>query len=116
MASRTCPFEPGNRIWAYCRDSGGDDQQDSVASQRRAIERYCDEHHLVLVQVFADEARPGTTTVGREGLEDLQYAARQQPRPVEGIIFWSFLRLARRQIDSSSSRATCGDRAMCFTR
>jgi len=100
MASRTCPFEPGNRIWAYCRDSGGDDQQDSVASQRRAIERYCDEHHLVLVQVFADEARPGTTTVGREGLEDLQYFARQQPRPVEGIIFWSFSRLARRQIDS----------------
>ena len=100
MASRTCPFEPGNRVWAYCRDSGGDDQQDSVASQRRAIERYCDEYHLVLVQVFADEARPGTTTVGREGLEDLQYFARQQPRPVEGIIFWSFSRLARRQIDA----------------
>jgi site-specific DNA recombinase len=55
---------------------------------------------LVLVQVFSDEARPGTTTVGREGLEDLEYAARQQPRPVEGIIFWSFSRLARRQIDA----------------
>jgi site-specific DNA recombinase len=100
MASRTCPFEPGSRIWAYCRDSGGDDQQDSVASQRRAVEGYCDEHLLVLVQVFANEARPGTTTVGREDLADLQYFARQQPRPVESIIFWSFSRLARRQIDS----------------
>jgi len=100
MTKRTCPFEPGNRIWAYCRDSGGDDQQDSVASQRRAIDEYCDQNHLVLVQVFADEARPGTTTVGREGLADLQYFARQQPRPVEGIIFWSFSRLARRQIDA----------------
>lgn len=87
MRNRGCPFEPGSRIWAYCRDSGGDDQQDSVASQRRAIEEYCDEHHLVLVQVFSDEAKPGTTTVGREGLADLQYFSRQQPRPVEGIIF-----------------------------
>ena len=100
MTSKTCPFEPGNRIWAYCRDSGGDDQQDSVASQRRAIEEFCQECHLVLIQVFADEARPGTTTVGREGLGDLLYSARQQPRPVEGIIFWSFSRLARRQMDS----------------
>jgi site-specific DNA recombinase len=33
-------------------------------------------------------------------VQDLQYFARQQPRPVEGIIFWSFSRLARRQIDS----------------
>jgi site-specific DNA recombinase len=100
MRNRGCPFEPGNRVWAYCRDSAGHDQQDSVASQRRAIEEYCGEHHLVLVQVFSDEARPGTTTVGREGLADLQYFARQQPRPVEGIIFWSYSRLSRSQLDS----------------
>jgi site-specific DNA recombinase len=100
MTRANCPFEPGNRVWAYCRDSGGDEQQDSVSSQRRAIEEYCHEHNLVLVHVFIDEARPGSTTVGRDGLEDLLYLARQQPRPVEGIIFWSFSRLARRQLDS----------------
>jgi hypothetical protein len=85
MRNRGCPFEPGNRVWAYCRDSGGDDQQDSVASQRRAIEEFCAEHHLVLVQVFADEARPGTTTVGREGLGDLQLPPAGNPGPWKGL-------------------------------
>jgi site-specific DNA recombinase len=100
MPGITCPFEPGSRIWAYCRDSGGDEQQDSVASQRRAIEEFCNQHQLILANIFADEARPGSSTVGRDGLEDLLYLAGQQPRPVEGIIFWSYSRLARSQLDS----------------
>jgi site-specific DNA recombinase len=100
MTQRGCPFNQGDRIWAYCRDSGGEEQQDSVASQRRAIEEYCEEHNLILLYVYTDEGKPGSSTVGREGLEDLLYLARQEPRPVEGIIFWSFSRLARKQMDS----------------
>ena len=32
---------PGDRVWAYCRGSDGDERQDSVVSQRRAIEELC---------------------------------------------------------------------------
>ena len=98
MTKTSCPFKPGDRVWAYCRDSGGEEQQDSVASQRRAIEDYARRHNVLVVQVFTDEARPGSTTVGRDGLEDLLYLARRDPRPVDGIIFWSFSRLAREQL------------------
>jgi hypothetical protein len=44
MATRSCPFNPGDRVWGYGRDSGGIEQQESVASQRRAIEKYCCQH------------------------------------------------------------------------
>ncbi len=100
MDRRSCPFNPGDRVWGYGRDSGGIEQQESVASQRRAIEKYCRQHNLVLVHFFADEARIGSTTVGRDGLEDLLYMARREPRPVDGAIFWSFSRMARDQLDS----------------
>ena len=100
VTKRSCPFRPGDRVWGYGRDSGGIEQQESVASQRRAIEKYCRRNDLVLVHFFADEARVGSTTVGREGLEDLLYLARRDPRPVDGIIFWSFSRMARDQLDS----------------
>jgi site-specific DNA recombinase len=100
MATRSCPFNPGDHVWGYGRDSGGIEQQESVASQRRAIEKYCRQHNLVLVHFFADEARVGSSTVGRDGLEDLLYMARREPRPVDGAIFWSFSRMARDQLDS----------------
>lgn len=100
-----CPFKPGSRIWGYGRDSGGEEQQESVPSQKRRIEDYCGQHSLLLAHFFADEARVGSTTVGRDGLEDLLYLARQEPRPVEGIVFWSFSRLARNQLDAQFMRA-----------
>jgi DNA invertase Pin-like site-specific DNA recombinase len=43
--------------------------------------------------------------VGREGLEDLFFVTRQEPQPVEGIIFWSLSRLARDQLDSQFMKA-----------
>jgi len=94
------PFRPGDRVWAYGRDSGGLNQQESVASQRRAIEEICQQQAVTLVHFFGDKARVGSTTVGRDALEDLLYLAKQEPRPVDGIIFWSLARLARDQLDS----------------
>ena len=105
MAKRTCPFVPGSRVWGYGRDSGGIEQQESVASQRNAIEVYCRRNDLVLVHFFADEARIGSTTIGREALEDLLYMARREAQTVDGIIFWSFSRLARDQLDSQFIKA-----------
>jgi len=105
VARRTCPFNPGARVWGYGRDSGGIEQQESVASQRRAIEGYCQRNNLVLVRFFADEARIGSTTIGRDALEDLLYMARRETQPVDGMIFWSFSRLARDQLDSQFIKA-----------
>ena len=42
----------------------------------------------------------GSTTIGRDALEDLLYMARRETQPVDGMIFWSFSRLARDQLDS----------------
>jgi site-specific DNA recombinase len=105
MAKSTCPFTPGSRMWGYGRDSGGIEQQESVASQRKAIEEYCRRNSLVLVHFFADEARIGSTTIGRDALEDLLYMARREAQTVDGIIFWSFSRLARDQLDSQFIKA-----------
>jgi len=100
MIKTEFPFRPGDRVWAYGRDSGGINQQESVASQHRVIEEICQEHSVAVVHFFSDEAKKGSTTVGRDALEDLLYLAKQKPQPVEGIIFWSLARLARDQLDS----------------
>ncbi len=105
MATRTSPFTPGSRVSGYGRDSGGIEQQASVASQRKAIEEYCRGYNLVLVQFFADEARIGSTTMGRDALEDLLYMARREAQTVDDIIFWSFSRRARDQLDSQFIKA-----------
>ena len=64
-----------------------------------------DPEHNRLVHAHDDGARPGTATVGRDGLENLLYLARQEPRPVDGILFWSFSRPARRQLDAQIIRS-----------
>jgi hypothetical protein len=51
-------------VEGYFRASGGDEQERSVDQRRRVAEEYC-QHHLVLVRIFADEARPGSTIAGR---------------------------------------------------
>lgn len=50
MATKSCPFTPGDRVWGYGRDSGGIEQQESMASQRWAIERYCRQNNMVAGQ------------------------------------------------------------------
>jgi DNA invertase Pin-like site-specific DNA recombinase len=86
----------------YFRDSGGDEQERSVDQQRRVAEEYCQRHHLVLVKVFADEARPDGTVIGREAFDDLihycrQYAPsakRRAPDAPDGILLWDLKRFA----------------------
>ncbi len=64
MATRSCPVNPGDRVWGYGRDSRGIEQEEGVASQRRAFEEYCRLNNLAMVHFRADEARIGFTTVG----------------------------------------------------
>jgi site-specific DNA recombinase len=105
MSRRDCPLSPGSLVWAYARDSGGDTQELSVQQQGQAIHTYCERFDLVLVHVFEDKARPGSSVIGREAFDDLVHLAHQNPPPVEGIIVWSFSRFARNLLDAQFHKA-----------
>lgn len=79
------PLPPGARVVAYYRDSGHADQELSVAQQRRAAEPYCEQHHLVLLRAFSDEARLGGSVVGRKAFQEMiDYLHRLAPEPERG--------------------------------
>jgi DNA invertase Pin-like site-specific DNA recombinase len=108
-----CPLPPGSRVVGYFRDSGGDEQERSVDQQRRVAEEYCQLHHLVLVRVFVDQARPGSTVVGRDGFDDLirfcrqsaPSAKRRAPEAPDGILLWDLKRFARDRLDNAFFKA-----------
>lgn len=99
------PLPPGALVWGYARDSGGEAQELSVQQQERAIRGYCDHSSLVLVHVFKDEARPGSSVVSRDAFDDLVHLAHQEPPPVDGIIVWSLSRFARNLLDAQFHKA-----------
>jgi hypothetical protein len=68
---------PDFPVAGYFRDSDGDEQARSVEQQRRVSEEYCRWHHLVLVRIFTDEARPGGTIVSRDVFDDFIHNCRQ---------------------------------------
>jgi site-specific DNA recombinase len=59
----------------------------------------------VLVHVFKDEARAGSSVVGRDAFDDLVHLAHQEPRPVDGIIIWALSRFARNLLDGQFHKA-----------
>lgn len=94
-----CPLPAGSKVYTYARDSGGDTQERSVDEQIRLYDAWAQEHQLVVVQHFHDRARPGSSMVGRDGLEQLLVEARGSTRHADGIIFWSLDRLSRDQLE-----------------
>ena len=98
--SKPCPLPAGSRVFTYARDSGGEDQERSVDEQIRIYDAYAEQHGLIIARHFQDRARPGSSMIGRTGLEQLLAEARRLPRPAEGILFWSMDRLSRNQLES----------------
>jgi len=84
---------PGSLVWGYARHSPGEKQ--TIHSQIKAIKDHCEKHNLILAHIFVDEARKGSSTVGRDDFLAMIDAAHQEPRPVSGIVFWAFDRLFR---------------------
>lgn len=99
----SCPLPNGTRVWAYCRDSGGEDQD--IETQKSAVLDYIETNGLVLDRLFVDEARPGSSVVGREAFELMIDLSRQDPPLVEGIVLWSFSRFARNLLDAQFYKA-----------
>jgi DNA invertase Pin-like site-specific DNA recombinase len=100
MKKRSCPLQPGSLVWAYARDSGGNNQELSVRQQVEQFREYCKRFGLTLARVFTDEARRGSSLVGRDAFDDMLQQAKQEPRPVDGIILWCFSRFARNLNDA----------------
>lgn len=93
-----CSLAAGSPVWAYLRDSGGETQD--LASQRKYLMDYCKHHNLVLLRLFEDAARPGSSAENREQFQAMMDLARQSKQPqVDAIIYWSISRFARNDLE-----------------
>jgi len=119
LIRRDCPLPPGSHVIAYCRDSGGEEQERSVKQQWQAIEEYCRHHELILEHIYADESRTGADASRRAGLQDMlrdlterfpqirQLKKRQEWMDENhfGLIAWKSARLGRDSIETTLIKA-----------
>lgn len=108
------PFQPGDQVAAYFRDSGGDKQELSVPRQEAEFRRWCLENGLIPGQVFKDTARPGSSVVGREQFQAMMRYFRSEQIPEIGLIIWNYQRFAREIDDSQFFRADIRRRGYIF--
>lgn len=99
------PFPIGAMLAAYLRDSGGDKQDLSVSQQETAIRAWCNDHGYILTAVFADRARPGSSTVGRQAFQDMMRHFRDPACQEAGLVIWDYKRFAREINDAQFFRA-----------
>jgi hypothetical protein len=66
------------------------------------MRRFAAEHSLAIARIFKDEARPGSTTVGRDGFEALMAATRHPGSEASAVLLWSYSRFARDFNDAAS--------------
>lgn len=88
------PFQPGSVIAGYFRDSGGADQDLSVQQQLAVFRLWCTENDYIPGQIFADIAKSGGSTTGRDRLDQMLEYLHTKPA-VAGVAFWDYSRLAR---------------------
>lgn len=119
VVRKDCPLPPETPVVAYCRDSGGDDQERSVKQQQQAIIEYCDEHKLILEAIYIDEAKQSSNSENRSELnamlDDISQRfplirnlyKRKQSREKHpfGVIIWKSNRLSRDSDDASLMRS-----------
>lgn len=119
LIRQDCPLPPGTHVIAYCRDSGGEEQDRSIQQQTQTVREYCNKHGLVLERIYADEARTGASAEKRTQLQDmLSDIARRfkQIRSLDkrrdylekhpfGIIVWKSNRLGRDSIETTYIKA-----------
>lgn len=116
LIRRDCPLPPGTPVVVYCRDSGGEEQDRSVAQQVEAAREYCDQHNLLLEHVYIDEARLSSNTEKRDHLREMLSELRRRFKHVGdrykreriarekpfGVIFWKSNRLGRDSIEATN--------------
>ncbi len=109
-----CSLPPDSRVWAYTRDSGGDDQ--SIGDQNRAVTQFCEQNGLILERLFCDEARSGSTVADRDQFHEMIHLARTLPDSAlpDALVVWSFSRLARDFDDAQFYKATLRRRGIAI--
>lgn len=105
MANSALPFPTNSHVVAYLRDSGGEDQELSVAQQEDFIRRWCVENNLLLTQVYADAAQPGSSVVSRVRFLEMIRHFRSPDCNDAGIVIWKYSRFARAIDDSMFFKA-----------
>lgn len=92
-------LEPGSLVDAYLRDSGGEGQDRSVASQLLEVQSYCRTYQLILRNIYKD-TKSGKSIVGRHDfdrmIDDVQLAYNNP----QGILLWDYARFARNTKDA----------------
>lgn len=106
------PFQPGDKVVGYCRYSEGAEQglkNQSTEEQAAAIQKFCDENGLVLIQIFADPFASGRSVAKRDKyLEMLSFLLHKKKPDVQGVVLWDFERYGRNydqaQLDAARLR------------
>ena len=110
---KASPFPPGSLVAAYFRDSGGEDQDQSISQQENYFRTWCAEHSLAVGAVFRDAARQGSSVAGRQAFGDMMFHFRNGAHEV-GLVIWSYSRFARDFDDAQFYRADIRRRGYLF--
>lgn len=89
----------GSIVDAYLRDSGGEGQDRSVASQHAELQGYCHRHGLILRRIYKD-TRSGKSIAGRDDFERMIANIESEHDNPVGILLWDFARFARNTKDA----------------
>jgi DNA invertase Pin-like site-specific DNA recombinase len=101
-------------VAGYFRDSGGEDQELSVSRQLGEFLRWCTENALLPGRIFRDEARPGSSVVGRDGFQEMMAYFRSGEALESGLVVWNYQRFSRQIDDSQFFRADLRRRGYVF--
>lgn len=99
------PFSPGDIVAGYFRDSGGDEQDLSVDRQMAEFRSWLESNQLREGSIFVDAARPGSSTIGRVGFQDMIRHFRSGQAEEKGLAVWRSNRFGRNTNDSQFYKA-----------
>ena len=76
-----------------------------MLQQREFINTWCDQNKLILTKIFADVARPGSSTISRDQFRAMIDHFRDSHCTDAGLILWKFSRFSRDIDDAQYYRA-----------
>lgn len=89
-------LSPGSTVIAYCRDSGGNVQTESIGQQAKIITDYCKTHGLVLQRIYSESESGRKTKNRKEFLAMMDYLTKA-PKDAgpRGLLIWHTSRFMR---------------------
>jgi DNA invertase Pin-like site-specific DNA recombinase len=100
----TPPFSPGDKLVAYLRDSGHEEQELSIQQQKNHLQNWAQQHGYTITKIYTDSST-GTTTAGRDQFHAMMQHLRAKDCPETGLIVWKWNRFARNIDDAQFYRA-----------